>query len=131
MEKDPMAPAPASAPSSPTPDPEEEEQVMQVPEGSCTSEPEEAAHSEGRLGLVWGRYPAIPPGFACLQVNQTHAGLARHIPLGAQLDLHSLGSLEVTISHHYNYPCLSPLNHTIPLPGSRSCEWIPHSSCHS
>ena len=79
-EKDPMAPAPASAPSSPTPDPEEEEQVVQIPKESCTSEPEEAAHLEGGLDLIWGRYPAIPLGFAHLQVNQTHAGLAGVYP---------------------------------------------------
>ena len=65
-EKDPVAPAPASAPSFPTPDPEEEEQVIQISKESCTSEPEEAAHSEGGLSLIWGRYPAIPPGFAHL-----------------------------------------------------------------
>ena len=44
-EKDPMAPGPASAPVSTTPDPEDEEQGMQRPKESCTSEPEEAAHS--------------------------------------------------------------------------------------
>ena len=65
-EKDPVAPVPASAPASPTPDPEEEEQVIQIPEESFASEPEEDAHSEGGLDLVWGRYPAIPLGIACL-----------------------------------------------------------------
>ena len=109
-EKDPMGPAAASAPSSPTPDPEEEEWVILIPEEYCTLEQEEAAHLEGGLNLVWGRYSARPLGFAHSQVNQTHVGLARGIPLGAQLDLHSLGSLQVTISHgpaagevHYEY----------------------------
>ena len=105
-----MAPASASGPSSPTPDPEEEEQVMQIPKESCTSEPEEASHSEGGLDLVQGRYPAIPLEFAHLQANLTHAGLVRGIPPGVQLDLCSLESLQVTISHglvvgevHYEY----------------------------
>ena len=55
--KDPVAPA--SAPTSSTPDPEEEDQVIQVPEESCTSEPEETAHLEGGLHLIPGRYPTI------------------------------------------------------------------------
>ena len=65
--KDPVAPASASV--SPTPDPEKEEQIVQISEESCTSEPEEAAHSEGGLDLLQGRYPAIPLGFAHSQVN--------------------------------------------------------------
>ena len=69
----------APAPSYPTPDPEEE-QVIPIPKESYTSEPEKAAHSEGGIDLVWGRYPARPPGLAHLQVNQTHAGLARVYP---------------------------------------------------
>ena len=73
-EKDPMAPAPASALPSSTPDPEEEEQVVLIPKESCTSEPEEAAHWEGGLDPIWGRYPARPLGFAHLQANQTCAG---------------------------------------------------------
>ena len=92
--KDPVAPA--SVPTSPTPDPEEEEQVTKEP---CTSEPEEATHLEGGLDLVQGRYPAIPLRFASSQVNGTQAGLASGIPLEVQLDLCSLGSLQVTISH--------------------------------
>ena len=102
--------APASIPTSPTPDPEEEEQFIQIPEESCASEPEEAAHSEEGVDFIQGRYPAIPPGIACSQANQTHAGLVRAICLGAQLDVCSLGSLQVTISHglavgevHYEY----------------------------
>ena len=91
--------APMSAPTFPTPDPEEEDQVIQIPEESYTSEPEEAAHLEGDLDLVWSRYPAIPPGFAHSWVNQPHGGLVRGIPLGVQLDSHSLGSLQVIISH--------------------------------
>ena len=83
VKKDPMAPAPASAPASPTPESKEEEQILQVPEEPCASEPEEAAQSVERLKLVWGRFPSIPPGFSHLHVNQTHAGLARGIPLGA------------------------------------------------
>ena len=51
-EKDTVATAPACAPASPTPDPEEEEQVIQIPEQSCASEPEEAACSEGGLDLI-------------------------------------------------------------------------------
>ena len=96
-EKDPMASA--SPPTSPIPDHEEEEQIIQVPKESCASEPEEAAHLEEGLDLIWGRYPAIPLGFACSQANQTHVGLLTGIPLGVQLDLCSLGSLQVTISH--------------------------------
>ena len=110
VEKDLMAPAQASAPAFPTPDPEEEEQVVQIPEESCTSEPEEATHLEGGLDHVWDRYPAIPHAFAQSWANQTHAGLVRGIPLGVQLDLCSLGSLQVTICHgpavgevHYQY----------------------------
>ena len=109
-EKDPMTPAPASAASSPPPDPEEEEQVVLIPEESWTFEPEEAVPLEGGLHLVWGRYPTRPSGFAHSQANQTHAGLVRGIPLGAQLDFHSLGSLQIAISHgpaardvHYEY----------------------------
>ena len=97
-EKDPMAPTPASTPSFPTPD-SEEEQVILTPKESCTSEPEEATCLEGGLTLIQGWYPTRPPGFSCLPVTQTHASLGRGIPLGAQLDLHSLGSLQVTISH--------------------------------
>ena len=95
-EKDPPA-----ASASPTQKPKEEEQItLQVPKELCTSEPEEAAHSAGGLDLVQGGFPSVPPGFACLHVNQTHTGLARGIPLGAWLDLCSLGSLQVTISHY-------------------------------
>ena len=99
VEMDPVAPAPVSPPSSPTPDSEEEEQVMPIPEESCTSESEEAAHLEGGLDLIWGRYPVRPLRFALSQANQTHADLARGIPLGVQLDLCSLGLLQATISH--------------------------------
>ena len=112
-EKDPIAPAPASAPSSPTPDPEEEKQVILIPEESHTSKPEETTCLQEGLDLVQGRYPARPLEFAHFQSNQTHAGLARGIPLGAQLDLYSLGPLQVTISHspmarevHYKYQLL-------------------------
>ena len=150
VEKDPVAPAPASAPSSPTPDPGEEEQVIQIPEESCTSEPEETADLEGGLDLTWGRYPAIPLQFAHSKVNQTCAGLVRGISLGAQLDLCSLGSLQVTISHGpaagevcYEYqswvitqmslqlPLLNTSNHLTPLQASRSYEQTQCSSCHS
>ena len=58
-----------------TPDPEEEDQVVQVPEESCTLEPEETAHSEGGLDLVWGRYPSIPLGFGGSQANWACTGL--------------------------------------------------------
>ena len=109
VEKNPVTPAPTSALSSPTPDPEEE-QVILIPKESCTSEPVEAAHSEGGLDLIQGRSPTRPLEFACLQVNQAHAGLVSGIPLGVQLDLCSLGLLQVTISHgpaagkvHYEY----------------------------
>ena len=54
---------------------------------------------EGELALLWGHYPARPPGFAHLPVTQTCASLGRVIPLEEQLDIHSLGSLQVTISH--------------------------------
>ena len=77
----------------------EEEQIVQISKEPCTSELEEAAHSEGRLDLIQGRCPAIPLGSAFSQANQTPAGLARYIPLGVQLDLCSLGSLQITISH--------------------------------
>ena len=97
-EKDPMAPTPASAPSFPTPDPEEG-QVILTPKESCTLEPEEAACLEGELTLIWGQYPARPPGVAHLLVTQTHASLGKGIPMRAQLDLHSWESLQVTISH--------------------------------
>ena len=61
--KDPVAPAPASAPASSTPEPKEEEHItIWVPEEPRHSEPEEAAHLAGRLDLVWGRFPSIPPG---------------------------------------------------------------------
>ena len=106
--KDPVALA--SAPASSTPNPEEEDWAIQVLEESYTSEPEETVNLERGLDLVWGRYPTIPLGFGHLQVNQAHAGLARGIPLGAQLDFCSLWSLQVTISHdpaagevHYEY----------------------------
>ena len=91
--KDPMPTA--SAPTSSTPDPEEEDWVVQVPEESCTSEP---AHLEGGLDLVLGRYPTIPLVSGCSWANQAHSGLVRGIPLGAQLDFCSLGSLQVTMS---------------------------------
>ena len=97
--KDPLTPALASAPSSPTPDPEEEEQVLLIPEESYNTEPEKTAHLEGGLDLVWSRYPTRPLGFAHSQANQTCAGLVRGISLGVQLDLPSLGSLQVSISH--------------------------------
>ena len=97
-EKDPMALAPVSAPSFPTPDPEEEQAILTAEE-SYTLEPEDAACLEGELTLIWGQYPARLPGFAHLLVTQNWAGLAMGIPLRAQLDLHSLGSLQVTISH--------------------------------
>ena len=98
-EKDPVIPAPASAPNIPTPEPEEEKQILQVPKEPCASEPEKAAHLLGGLHLTQGRFPAIPPGSAHMQANWTHAALARGIPPGAQLDLCSLGSLQVTITH--------------------------------
>ena len=98
VEKDPVAPTSASTPSSPIPDPEEE-QIIPKPEESCTSEPEEAACLKGELIVLWGPYPAGLLGFACSPVNQTCAHLGRGIPLGAQLHLHSLGSLQVTLSH--------------------------------
>ena len=69
VEKEAMAPTPGSAPYYPAPDPEEEKQVALIPEESCASSPEQAAHSEGGLGLIQGRYPAIPHGFAHLQAN--------------------------------------------------------------
>ena len=53
-----------------------------------------------RTGPHMGRFPSVPPGFAHSHVNQTHTGLARGIPLGAWLDLHSLGSLQVTNSQY-------------------------------
>ena len=94
-EKDSITPAPAY----PTPEAKEEEQVtLQVPEEPCTSVPEEAVHLVGRLDLVWGRFPSVLLGFAYSHANQTHTRLAWGIPLGEQLDLHSLGSLWVTIS---------------------------------
>ena len=115
-QKYPVAPAPAfaTASASPTPDPKEEDQVIQIPKESCTLEPEEAADSEWGLDLIQGRYPAIPLGFAHVQGTQTCTGLVRGIvngiPLRAQLDLCSLGSLQVTVSHdpavgevHYEY----------------------------
>ena len=98
-ERGPVAPAPASTPASPTPEPEEEEQILQVLEEPCASQPEKAAHLMGKPSLVWGIFPARPPGFAHSQANRTQAGLARGILLGSQLDLCSLGSLQVTISH--------------------------------
>ena len=98
-ERDPVPPA-ASVSAFPIPEPKEEEQILEVPEEPWTSKPEEAVHSEGGLDLIRGRLPAIPPGFAHSQVNQTQAGLAMGIPLGAQLDFSSLGSLQVTISHY-------------------------------
>ena len=58
---------------------------------------------EGGLDLIWGRYLTIPLGFAHSQANKTCAGLARGAPLGAQLDLYSLG-------HAGNY---------LPWPGSQ------------
>ena len=109
VEKDPMAPAPPSA--SPTLDP------LQVPEKPCTSEPEEAAHSAEGLDLTWRRFPSVPLGFACLRVNWTHTGLAKDIPLGAWLDLHSLGSLLVTIPH---YPMVGEGMMWVPILGSNS-----------
>ena len=33
------------------------------------AEPEEVAHLEEGLDFIWGRFPAIPPGFACSQEN--------------------------------------------------------------
>ena len=98
VEKDPMACTPISAPSSPTPDPEKEQGIL-TPKESCASELEEAACSQGKLTFIWGQYPARPPGSACLLATQTCASLGWGIPLGAQLDLCSLGSLQVSISH--------------------------------
>ena len=57
--------APVSVPASSTPNPEEEDQVVQVPVESRTLEPEETAHLEGGLNLIWGRYPTILLGFGC------------------------------------------------------------------
>ena len=145
-----MAPDPASVPFPPTPELEEEEQTtLQVPGEPCTSEPEEAAQSEGRLDLMQGRFPSIPLGFVHSLANQTHAGLAGDIHLGAQVDLCPLGSLQVTISHDlaagevlYEHqsqvitqaslqlPSLNPSNHMTSLQGSRNFEQTPHSSCH-
>ena len=80
--------------------PKEEEQItLQLPQEPFASEPEEATHLAGGLDLIWGRFPSVPPGFAHLNVNWTHTGLARGIPLWTQLDLCSLGSLWVTNSH--------------------------------
>ena len=45
----------------------------------------------GSLTLLCGWYPSRPLGFTHLPVNPTHASLVRGIPLGVQLDLHSLG----------------------------------------
>ena len=97
-EKDPVAPTPASAPSSPPPDPEEEK-VIPTLEESCTLEPEEAACLDGGLTLIQGQYPGRQLGFAHSPVTQTYASLGMGIPLGAQLDLCYLGSLQVTTSH--------------------------------
>ena len=97
-EKDPIAPTSAPVPSSPTPDPEEEEVIL-TPKESCTSEPEEAAYSEGELTIIWGQYEARPMGFSHSPVTKTCARLGRGIPLGEQPDLHSLGPPQVTISH--------------------------------
>ena len=90
-EKGPVAPAPVYAPSSSTPDPEEEEQVIQIPREFCTLE---AAHLEGCWDLIQGRYQAVPLAFGLSEVNPTHAGLVRGVPLGG---FHALGSLQVTI----------------------------------
>ena len=127
-EKDPVTPAPASAPSSPTPGPEEEEQI-QIPEESHTLEPEEVAHSEGGLDLTWGRHPIRPPGFAHSQLNQTHRGLVKGVLPRAQLDLCSMGSLQLTISHnpaardvHYEYQSQVITQASLRLPLFESSE---------
>ena len=73
--------APASAPASSTPNPEEEDWVMQVPEESCTSEPEKTAHLEGGLDLVQGRYPTIPLGFGHFMSESSPCRLGKgHTP---------------------------------------------------
>ena len=141
--------APASA--SPTPEPKEEEQTtLLVLKEPCAPEPEEAVHLAWELDLVWGRFPSVPPGFPHSCVNWTQTGLARGIPLGTQLDLHSLGSLQMTISHYpavrhiwceYQIldnnsgvtayaPVQTPQNHLTPLQTFRNFEWKQHSSCH-
>ena len=98
-EKDPVAPTPASAPSSPTPDPEK--QVIQIPEESCTSEPEEAAHLEGGLDLIWARYPARPPGFVCFAGKSNPCRFSeRYTPRRATRHLLS----GVTTGNHIPWP---------------------------
>ena len=60
-EKDPADPVPVSAPAS----------LLQSLKRRNRSyrDPEEAAHLMGGLDLIWGRFSAVPPGFACSQGN--------------------------------------------------------------
>ena len=52
-----------------------------------------------KTGPCAGKISINATGICPLHVNQTHGGLARHVPIGAWLDICSLGSLQLTISH--------------------------------
>ena len=96
-EKDLMAPAAASAPASPAPDAKEEEEVTQISEESCASEPEEVCPFRGRIRPHMGQTSSNTTGIRPLTGELNPCGFDK--TLGVQLDLLSLESLQVTISH--------------------------------
>ena len=76
-----------------------------APNEMPTSEPEEAVHSE-KLALVQRRRPLASPGFTLSWADESRpppledAEWPVSIPLGAQLELTSMWSMQVTISHY-------------------------------
>ena len=110
--KDPVTPAPAGR--APSPEPREEEPIsLLAPNELPTSEPKEAAHSE-ELAPVQRRLSLASPWvypFMGSQVQPTlfrGCGLAGRYTPGSPIDLSSLGSLQVTISH---YPAMGEVQY--------------------
>ena len=97
-------PVPAERASSPEPR-KEEPTSPPSPNKLPALEPKEASHS-GELVLRQRRWPPAPTGFTCSWVDKSgpppleDKDLLVNITLGAQLYLSSLGSLQVTVSHH-------------------------------
>ena len=102
--KDSMTPAPKERASWPRPRVKEPIGVP-APNEPPTLEPKEAAKSE-ELALMQERRPSAPPGFTLSWADESDpypledTALPVLIPMGAQLDLSSLETLQVLVSHN-------------------------------
>ena len=119
------------------------------PWGTLSFRARESFPFRGKTEPQQGRFPSIPLELAHLHANQTHAGLAGDIPLGAWLDLCFLGSLQVTTLHDpvagevryvYQSQVITQVSLQLPLfepskpydspPRIQEFEWTQCSNCH-